>query len=60
MTCATSGGQLTQITLATHNVMQTNVGEKDNDSLEANFKKQLSLHRYLIIINLLVIQGIKD
>lgn len=51
VTCATSGGQLTQITLATHDVMQTNVVEKDNDSLEANLKKQLSLHRYLIIIS---------
>lgn len=40
---ATSGGQLTQLILSTHDSPQN---DKDQSVLEANFSKQLSLHRF--------------
>ncbi|XP_072391731.1 WD repeat-containing protein 19 isoform X3 [Diabrotica undecimpunctata] len=46
VTSATSGGQITQLILTTHETPQLNVNEKDHTMLEANYNKQLSLHRF--------------
>lgn len=43
---ATSGGQLSQIILSTHDYEQIGINERDNVILETNFNKQLALHRY--------------
>lgn len=45
VTCATSGGQITQMMLNTHDSSQLNALDKDTSILENNFEKQLSLHR---------------
>lgn len=45
---ATSGGQLTQLMLTTHDSVQMGIIEKDQTVLETNFNKQISLHRYII------------
>lgn len=42
---ATSGGQLTQLNLSTHDSMLLGIGEKDQSILELNFNKQIALHR---------------
>lgn len=42
---ATSGGQLTQLNLSTHDTNLLGIGERDQSILEANFKKQIALHR---------------
>ncbi|XP_028136974.1 WD repeat-containing protein 19 [Diabrotica virgifera virgifera] len=46
VTSATSGGQITQLILTTHETPQLNVNEKDHTMLDANYNKQLSLHRF--------------
>ncbi|CAH0560259.1 unnamed protein product [Brassicogethes aeneus] len=43
---ATSGGQLSQLALSTHDSVQSGINERDSAVLEANFNKQLSLHRF--------------
>lgn len=45
VTCATSGGQLTQIILNTHEFVRSGAVESDVTLLEANLDKQLALHR---------------
>lgn len=47
VTCATSGGQLSQMTLTTHDLLQSNAMDKATGTLESKFYKQLSLHRYI-------------
>jgi hypothetical protein len=42
---ATSGGQLTQLMLNTHDSLQVGLGERDQTIMEANFNKQIALHR---------------
>lgn len=42
---ATSGGQLTQLMLSTHDSMQIGINERDLAILEANFSKQMALRR---------------
>ncbi|KAL1509542.1 hypothetical protein ABEB36_004257 [Hypothenemus hampei] len=45
--CATSSGQLSQLSLSTHNAPQTGVIlERDKKNIESNFYKQLALHRF--------------
>ncbi|XP_057660350.1 WD repeat-containing protein 19 [Diorhabda carinulata] len=46
VTSASSGGQLTQLILTTHDTSQLNVNEKDQSILEEHFNKQLSLQRF--------------
>ncbi|KAJ8943661.1 hypothetical protein NQ318_005663 [Aromia moschata] len=43
---ATSGSQLTQLLLATHDSVQIGIIERDQTILELNFDKQLALHRF--------------
>lgn len=44
--CATSSGQLSQLNLSTHDVSQLGmILERDKKTMEANFYKQLALHR---------------
>ncbi|KAG5897933.1 hypothetical protein JTB14_014047 [Gonioctena quinquepunctata] len=43
---ATSGGQLTQLALSTHDSPQVGIIERDRAVLEANFNKQMALHRF--------------
>ncbi|RZB40660.1 WD repeat-containing protein 19 [Asbolus verrucosus] len=43
---ATSGGQLTQLILNTHDSLQIGINERDQAILEANFNKQIALHRF--------------
>nr|CAH7760831.1 unnamed protein product [Callosobruchus chinensis] len=43
---ASSGGQLTQILLSTHDSMQIGIMDKDQTILETNFNKQLNLLRF--------------
>ncbi|VEN58981.1 unnamed protein product [Callosobruchus maculatus] len=43
---ASSGGQLTQILLSTHDSMQIGIMDKDQTILESNFNKQLNLLRF--------------
>lgn len=43
---ATSGGQLTQLNLATHDSFLLGINDRDQSVLQANFNKQLSLHRF--------------
>lgn len=43
---ASSGGQLTQLHLATHDTILMGIGDKDQIVLENNFNKQLALHRF--------------
>lgn len=42
---ATSGGQLTQLNLSTHDSTLLGITEKDHNILEINFNKQIALHR---------------
>lgn len=42
---ATSGGQLTQLNLSTHDTNLMGIHEGDQNVLESNFSKQLALHR---------------
>lgn len=46
ITSATSGGQLTQFMLSTHDTAHVELNEKDQSVLETNYKKQLALHRF--------------
>lgn len=43
---ATSGGQLTQLNLSTHDTMLLGITDRDQSVLDANFNKQIALHRY--------------
>ncbi|KAF5289365.1 hypothetical protein FQR65_LT11876 [Abscondita terminalis] len=43
---ASSGGQLTRLTLTTHESAQTSIFEKDETTLESILDKQLCLHRF--------------
>lgn len=43
---ATSGGQLTQLNLATHDSFLLGINDRDQSVLQANFNKQLLLHRF--------------
>nr|CAI5868921.1 unnamed protein product [Callosobruchus analis] len=43
---ASSGGQLTQILLSTHDSMQIGIMDKDQTIVETNFNKQLNLLRF--------------
>lgn len=45
---ATTGGQLSHITLSTHDSAVLTIIDNDLVALETNFNKQLSLHRYRI------------
>lgn len=47
---ATSGGQITQLMLASHDSTQTSLAERDQAILEANFNKQLALQRYISLL----------
>lgn len=42
---ATSGGQLTQLNLSTHDSILLGIGDRDQSILELNFNKQIALHR---------------
>lgn len=42
---ATSGGQITQLNLATHDTNLMGINDRDQSVLESNFSKQLALHR---------------
>lgn len=44
--CATSGGQISQLTLSSHNFLQANLMGVDKNALESNFNKQLNLLRF--------------
>lgn len=45
---ATASGQLTQLILASHNFIQASAIERESSVIEATFKKQLALHKYII------------
>ncbi|XP_060531606.1 WD repeat-containing protein 19 isoform X2 [Cylas formicarius] len=47
---ATSSGQVSQMTLSTHEPSNSNGGEGDTVALEANFKKQLALHSFSLAL----------
>lgn len=42
---ATSGGQLTQLNLSTHDSNLLGISERDHNILESNLNKQIALHR---------------
>lgn len=44
---ATSGGQLTQLTLSTHETVQLGILEKDTSVLENTLQSQLALQRFV-------------
>lgn len=44
--CATAGGQISQLTLSSHNFTQFSVVDRDKSILETNFKKHLNLMRF--------------